>query len=462
MSVSIYNSYPCDKDFGVHRYTTESKMHHQQQHSATSGATVPRAKLDHVRRNLFGPVDRKECSRWVFFEFCLFLFLYFPFLSICSLRANWVHRPEWIGMHCVWIVTYYYYECRYFKSRTGINRERYRRKKNTIHSIHCNGNGKEMKTNNLHYSRTFIWTIKNQKNRLHFRFAQEELAKHQMSASQKWGFDFVRGCPIDDPSLYLWERVPPTNEIPEMYTLSRAAHMRPIEPIDRTPSKKRRNHQRRNSYFDMFDEMVAESNRYNPPKRNLLDLSFEDVDDGHTSSSSCDEESFEEEDNYDDNLAWMPNSQTLNSTPAIAATTTTTTITPTIVADATIDSNCDEADDGHQVTNAVEPATQSDTCSTLIKRSCDTSCNDNHMQLTSSHTTNATKNSPRILRNSPRIRERQYKITGKETFYLLLFSIFFFTIRSFSILWCIMRTKIVQNCSAPHTHTPYNNRTILV
>lgn len=64
MSVSIYNSYHCDKDFGMLRFTTESKMHHQQQqHSATSAATVPRAKLDHVRRNLFGPVDRKECSR---------------------------------------------------------------------------------------------------------------------------------------------------------------------------------------------------------------------------------------------------------------------------------------------------------------------------------------------------------------------------------------------------------------
>lgn len=240
-----------------------------------------------------------------------------------------------------------------------------------------------------------------------------------MSASQKWGFDFVRGCPIDDASLYLWERVPPTNEIPEMYTLSRAAHMRPIEPIDRTPSKKRRNHQRRNSYFDLYDEMVDKSNRYNPPKRNLLDLSFEDVDDGHTSSSSC-EESFEDDDNYVDNLAWMPNSQKLNSTPTITTATVTvaatTTPIPTVANATTIDPNCD---DGHQMTNA-EPASQLNTSSTLIKRSCDTSCNDNHMKLTSSQTTNATNSSPRTLRNSPRIRERQYKITGMQLFIVII------------------------------------------
>lgn len=54
MSVSIFNSYHCDNEFGVLRFTETSKMHH---------STVPRAKLDHVRRNLFGPVDRKECSR---------------------------------------------------------------------------------------------------------------------------------------------------------------------------------------------------------------------------------------------------------------------------------------------------------------------------------------------------------------------------------------------------------------
>lgn len=139
-----------------------------------------------------------------------------------------------------------------------------------------------------------------------FRFAEEELAKHQMSASQKWGFDFVRGCPMDDTKLFLWERVPPTNEIPEMYALSRAAHIRPIDP-DRTPSKKRRN-TRRDSFLDLYDDLAEQSNRYmDSSKNNVLDLSFEDVDGGHTSGSSCDEDSFEEDDSATlCDLSWMP------------------------------------------------------------------------------------------------------------------------------------------------------------
>lgn len=129
-----------------------------------------------------------------------------------------------------------------------------------------------------------------------------------MSASQKWGFDFVRGCPIDDASLFLWERVPPTNEIPEMYTLSRAAHIRPIDQSDRTPSKKRRLN-RESSYMDLYDELADQSNRYNK-----LELSFEDVDDGNTSASSG-EESFEEEedDNNLCNLNWMPSTSKLTT-----------------------------------------------------------------------------------------------------------------------------------------------------
>lgn len=54
MSV-IYPPYHCDNDFGILRFT-EKKMHQ-------TTATIQRPKLDHVRRNLFGPVDRKECSR---------------------------------------------------------------------------------------------------------------------------------------------------------------------------------------------------------------------------------------------------------------------------------------------------------------------------------------------------------------------------------------------------------------
>lgn len=136
-----------------------------------------------------------------------------------------------------------------------------------------------------------------------------------MSASQKWGFDFVRGCPIEDTKLFLWERVPPTNEIPEMYALSRAAHIRPIDP-DRTPSKKRR-HVRRDSFLDLYDELAERSNRYDASaKNNVLDLSFEDVDGGHTSQSSCDEDSFEEdENNVLCNLNWMPSSSKLAASP---------------------------------------------------------------------------------------------------------------------------------------------------
>lgn len=166
------------------------------------------------------------------------------------------------------------------------------------------------------------------------RFAEEELAKHQMSASQKWGFDFVRGCPLEDTKLFLWERVPPTNEIPEMYALSRAAHIRPIDP-DRTPSKKRR-HTRRDSFLDLYDELHERSNRYSDSSQNnMLDLSFEDVDGGHTSASSCDEDSFE--DDIDNNmlcdLNWMPNQSTLKPSPcATVAKASTASVATAIVA----------------------------------------------------------------------------------------------------------------------------------
>lgn len=155
-----------------------------------------------------------------------------------------------------------------------------------------------------------------------FRFAEEELAKHQMSASQKWGFDFVRGCPLEETKLFLWERVPPTNEIPEMYALSRAAHIRPIDP-DRTPSKKRRN-TRRDSFLDLYDELADRSNRYvDTSKNNVLDLSFEDVDGGHTSASSCDEDSFEEDDNNMlCDLNWMPTTSKIPSNPSIISNKT--------------------------------------------------------------------------------------------------------------------------------------------
>lgn len=114
-----------------------------------------------------------------------------------------------------------------------------------------------------------------------------------MAASQRWGFDFVRGQPMTQTDVYLWERVPPTNDIPEMYTLSRAAHARPSNmDLLRSPRSQSRNHNRiASSYIDLLDERAEKANKMS--NNGLLDLSFEDVD-GHSAASSCDESSFEE------------------------------------------------------------------------------------------------------------------------------------------------------------------------
>uniref|UniRef100_A0A1B0CB79 Putative cyclin-dependent kinase inhibitor n=1 Tax=Lutzomyia longipalpis TaxID=7200 RepID=A0A1B0CB79_LUTLO len=58
-------------------------------------------------------------------------------------------------------------------------------------------------------------------------FIQKELTKTQVEASKRWGFDFSRGQPLQEHSQFIWKRVPPT-VMPEMYTLSRAAHCREI------------------------------------------------------------------------------------------------------------------------------------------------------------------------------------------------------------------------------------------
>lgn len=125
------------------------------------------------------------------------------------------------------------------------------------------------------------------------------MAKHQQAASQRWGFDFVRGKPLDDTKLFLWERVPPTNDYPEVYTLSRAAHIRHIEADHqmRSPSKQHRQYRTESyiDYIDLLDERSEQSNNHHQTTSTpMLDLSFEDVDAGHSSASSCDEESFDE------------------------------------------------------------------------------------------------------------------------------------------------------------------------
>ncbi|XP_017066626.1 cyclin-dependent kinase inhibitor 1 [Drosophila eugracilis] len=56
-----------------------------------------------------------------------------------------------------------------------------------------------------------------------------ELERHQELATQKWGFDFRAGCPLPEKSSFIWERVSfqESSFAPEMYTLTRAAHVRP-------------------------------------------------------------------------------------------------------------------------------------------------------------------------------------------------------------------------------------------
>ncbi|EDV37310.1 uncharacterized protein Dana_GF13384 [Drosophila ananassae] len=58
-----------------------------------------------------------------------------------------------------------------------------------------------------------------------------ELERHQEMATQKWGFDFRAGCPLAEKSPFVWERVSfqESSFAPEMYTLTRAAHVRPVE-----------------------------------------------------------------------------------------------------------------------------------------------------------------------------------------------------------------------------------------
>uniref|UniRef100_A0A1I8PSG2 Cyclin-dependent kinase inhibitor domain-containing protein n=1 Tax=Stomoxys calcitrans TaxID=35570 RepID=A0A1I8PSG2_STOCA len=57
----------------------------------------------------------------------------------------------------------------------------------------------------------------------------EELEKCHERASRKWGFDFRSGSPLSANSQYIWERVSSQEShiAPEMYTLTRAAHVRP-------------------------------------------------------------------------------------------------------------------------------------------------------------------------------------------------------------------------------------------
>ncbi|ALC40453.1 maker119 [Drosophila busckii] len=57
-------------------------------------------------------------------------------------------------------------------------------------------------------------------------------------ATRKWGFDFRAGRPLAASPSYIWERVSTqeSNFAPQMYTLTRAAHVRPAVGAAITPS----------------------------------------------------------------------------------------------------------------------------------------------------------------------------------------------------------------------------------
>uniref|UniRef100_A0A1A9X4C2 Cyclin-dependent kinase inhibitor domain-containing protein n=1 Tax=Glossina brevipalpis TaxID=37001 RepID=A0A1A9X4C2_9MUSC len=69
------------------------------------------------------------------------------------------------------------------------------------------------------------------------RMFKEELAKHHEEATQKWGFDFRAGSPLAATNpQFIWERITSQESIiiPEVYTLTRNAHVHP-SPVQPTP-----------------------------------------------------------------------------------------------------------------------------------------------------------------------------------------------------------------------------------
>lgn len=55
----------------------------------------------------------------------------------------------------------------------------------------------------------------------------DEIEVHQDNASKKWGFDFRSGNPLATGNTqFIWERMQFSDFLPEMYTLTRAAHVR--------------------------------------------------------------------------------------------------------------------------------------------------------------------------------------------------------------------------------------------
>lgn len=283
-----------------------------------------------------------------------------------------------------------------------------------------------------------------------------------MAASERWGFDFVRGKPMEDTKLFLWERVPPTNDIPEMYTLSRAAHIRHIDADHQMRSPSKRRQYRTSSYIDLLDERSEQSNNHIAAS-NVLDLSFEDVDAGHSSASSCDEESFDERTaavHYDKMLMDTTNENDLNCTSASSNSS--------ILSNASQLESCQPTDVrlmalSMSTISAVPksvPVTIA-SASVSVRRAnnvnAPTASNISTTNAQSSRTScRATNTVSRNLRSSPRNREtkRQPKITGKlAVFVLRVNSSLFCTtptnVRDY-IVWRINdddRYKWIINCS---------------
>lgn len=85
------------------------------------------------------------------------------------------------------------------------------------------------------------------------RLFEEEIKTHQENAAKKWGFDFRNGTPTQS-ATYSWERVVVPEIVPEMYTLTRAAHVREI--ITEPPTEQDILMDERFSKENSLDEML--------------------------------------------------------------------------------------------------------------------------------------------------------------------------------------------------------------
>uniref|UniRef100_A0A0K8TRC4 Putative cyclin-dependent kinase inhibitor n=1 Tax=Tabanus bromius TaxID=304241 RepID=A0A0K8TRC4_TABBR len=78
---------------------------------------------------------------------------------------------------------------------------------------------------------------------------KEQIESHQKAAAQRWGFDFLNGRPVVGHKQFIWEPLQISEFIPEMYTLSRAAHVREVPSLKATTSEE-----------ELLDERAARQN----------------------------------------------------------------------------------------------------------------------------------------------------------------------------------------------------------